>query len=453
MSELEALLVIHGAIDRAVVEDRSKAEIVARYYGPYADGAAVGWFDQFVSWTAEMTGIPAGDLYPMDHAAVSDAIGQLAELTTPSPYMQARRMLATAVAAHVLSGTVINTAEELDGALSFSDNAADLRGLLTNKDVFAAAEDWPRLIHIALEAHLVTEGFAIQNSAAPCVGEVVTVKIAGTTVEAAALKTEYCTEHLRFEDAIKVLDPWRWPACNPLWCELKPSGRHSPAGNPIYHEVVSLDCQHQPETWTAACDLEFTTFEAPGVKIISYDLEAGRPKAGDPILVDSGSLEVKDMGPNGVCVTTTKRIQFAYPFSGEALAMVACALGYGCVGEALLWCCAHSDSPPPPDHQTQPRKKKNHRTGGGAQPSSDPIQVAVGAAKRCIEDCAESYQASYMKAQSGRYTADDVVKDTTAMWSRMMRDATMALEFGVLASRAMAAKCERRPVPNPDEGE
>ncbi len=71
MSELEALLTIHGAVDRATVEHPELADVVGLYYGPYAGGGAIGWFDEFRTWTAELTHREASEILIVDAAAVT----------------------------------------------------------------------------------------------------------------------------------------------------------------------------------------------------------------------------------------------------------------------------------------------------------------------------------------------------------------------------------------------
>ncbi len=445
MSELEALMTLHGAIDDAVVQDPSKAEIVGRYYGPYQDGGAVGWFGEFRQWTADLTGVPANDVLPTGAAALEGAIGELASLS-PSPYMQARRMLAVAVAARVLDSSMLDDVVNLAPALGpgIGVNNLDLLSLLRNDSHFFTASQWVSMTELALVDHLVSALFVLHNPMFPCAGNLVTVKLPGSNVEVATLTTDFCPS-LTFDQAVRVLDPAGWPACNPLWCELTKT-RTSAAGNPIYHEQVSLDCVRKPHTWTADCDLEFVKFEAPDVRIISYDL-ADPPQPGDPIQVDSGSLEVREVGGR-VCVHTTKRIRFNYPFTGTSLAMVACALGYGPVAAALVFCCAGVDANGP-DLVQRPvitqKKKPRARHNPGAPDPTDVARTAVEAVKRCIDECADAYQRSSTKAQQGGYKADDLVSDMASMWARMMRDASAASDLGVTMTRVLTDQRFRPP--------
>ncbi len=281
-----------------------------------------------------------------------------------------------------------------------------------------------------------------QSPSAPCSGHLVTVTTPGSTLEAAALETTYTTTKLTFDQAKRVLEPERWPVCNKLWCELKRTGT-SPAGNDVYHEVVSLDCLHQPRTWTAACELEFRRFDTPQVSIVSYNLL--RPaQPGDAIQVDSGSLEVRQVGAE-IHVHTTKRIRFGYPFTGEALAMVACALGYGAVAKALVFCCASGDAQAPPLPQ-RPKKGKK----AGPNDAVDAVAHAIAATRQCAEECIDAYQSSYQRAAQGKYSTENLVQDTMTMWTRMMRDVVTAVDVGASLTRAMAGRYRPTPDPAPE---
>jgi hypothetical protein len=211
----------------------------------------------------------------------------------------------------------------------------------------------------------------------------------------------------------------------------------------VYHEVVSLDCDHKPRTWTAACDLEFRRFDAVDVSIVSYDL-AAPAHPGDAIQVDSGSLEVRRL-PNEVYVHTTKRIRFGYPFTGEALAMVACALGYGAVAAALVLCCADHDA----QRAEAPGTPRMLRLPGGAG-GPDALQHAIAATRQCADERIGAFQSSYQRAMQGSYSTADLVKDTTTMWTRMMRDAVTAVDVGAALVRTMAGAYRRGPGPVPD---
>jgi hypothetical protein len=312
VSELEALLTVHGAIDRATVEHPELADVVGLYYGPYAGGGAIGWFDEFRTWTAELTGDDPGETLIVDPDEVASAIDELAE-TEPNNLMLARRMLAIAVAARVLPPAgLVDDGTAFVPALAIPERDG-LFELLFDDGIFGDAGMWADLVQTALVNGFLSGDFVDQSPSAPCSGDLVTVTTPGSTVVAAALETKYTITTLTFDEAKMFLEPERWPDCNPLWCEMTRTGT-SPAGNDVYHEVVSLDCLHKPHTWTAACDLEFGRFDIPDVSIVSYDLL--RPaQPGDAIQVDSGSLEVRRVGAE-IHVHTTKRIRFGYPFTG-----------------------------------------------------------------------------------------------------------------------------------------
>jgi hypothetical protein len=201
----------------------------------------------------------------------------------------------------------------------------------------------------------------------------------------------------------------------------------------------------------------------PDRAVVVYNLCDDRPLQNDLILVDSGSLMVVDNG-NEICVTTTKRILFDHPFSGEALSVISCALGYGAVAEDLVFCCALDPDNPNQNPGTEfpgvdpPKAPMSNEKEGpvDSKPSSptdkdaDAVKAAmtdaVDAAKECLDDCVEAVQKSYDKMKDGKYKANDIVQDMAAMWTRLIRDGATVVDLGMRASRA-SARASRRAAP------
>lgn len=425
MSEISALMGLYGAIDRAVVDDRSAA-VVARYLGPYEHPEARGWHAEFVDWATQQPGVDRDALVQNEAAALRELVD-----IAPTGYSKARRLLVIAVAGRLFPDHRALLADALaPGQLTAENSAEPLLELLLDDDVFGGLHQWENMVEEASARELIASNAstAAQLAQAPCSGEVVVVPVFGGTQPAAALTNHFCTADLTFEQAKGFLHPTNWPTCGPIWCSMTPTGT-SAAGNPTFHEVVSLDCDNKGGTWTAEACLEFTMVDEPDLAILSYDLCKGRPKQGDMVLVDEGSLTVERRGP-GVCVETTKRILFNHPFTGPGLAMLACALGYGSIAEDLVFSCALGD----------PKPKRKKKFGAPSPPAAtaplgcdDLFDEAGDAAKQAIDECLKTYQASYAKVRSKTYRADDLASDMAGAWTRMVRYGAAAVSMGVRA--------------------
>lgn len=456
MSEIEDLIGIYGFIDQAVVEDPSLVEVVAPFFGPYQHGAA-GWFDEFTAWAAALLDREASELFP----PLETALGNLSDIPMHGR-MAARRLLLVAVAARVLdhSGTDTEVVDsDLVGALALEeiddDGRSSLLALLRDPATFGSLSDWAALLNRASEEGLIPHSLAIQAAAPPCAGTVVLVDVAGDLDPVAVLETSFCTTELTLERAKRFLEPVNWPGCSSFWCEMTPTAP-SAAGNPTYHEVVSVNCANKTTVWTAEACLEFRMAPLPDDgALVTYNLCEGHPQTGALILVDSGTLTVQQIGPE-VCVHTTKRILFDHPFSGPSLAMLTCALGYAAIAEDLVFSCALADEQAGDGGTEFPGSELPIDPGAGGGPGrphdphtdlKDVVDEAVHAAKQCIEDCAVACQASFDKVMAGDgYKADDLVKDMSQMWTRLLRDGAMALDLGIQAARVVAT----RPGPPPD---
>lgn len=460
MTEIQDLIGIYGAIDQAISADHDLADLAAPFLGPYTGGEAIGWFDELTAWTLARTGVAPADQYP----DLETALVELAAIA-PRGRMVARRLLAMTVAARVLA-EVIDVHDPVflaplavDGLAADLDDADRLLELMLDDLVFPDLGSWETFIGQAFDDGLVAASTFRQRTAPPCSGKLVMVDDAGDSDPVATISSHFCTDQLTLEQAKGFLDPATWPRCNGLWCEMEQTGV-SAAGNPVYREVVSVDCEHRDQVWTAEACLEFRMVNLPGGgALVTYDLCEGSPQPGDMVVVDSGSLTVVQTG-NEVCVWTTKRIKFDHPFSGPSLALLTCALGYGAVAEDLVFNCALDDGSttaggpfpgqdPPVTQTTQPGDDKmakpdtastapKHDDGCEPTDIQGVIDDAVDTTKRCIEECAAAYQSSYDKVSTGAYTADDLVQDAADMWTRMVRDAAKVADLGIKAMTATA---------------
>ena len=454
MSELEDLIGIYGAVDRAVQANSDLASTVAPFLGGYRDPRAIGWFDEFEAWTREVS-----ENSEFTFPDFGSAIRNLAERPVdPTRGRTAvRRLLAIAVASRVQSSLVggdssieIEAALAVDG-IAGSDNrvaARALAELLRDDRVFASLEDWPSLITTAVGRGLLSNSLAVHADAPPCSGSLVEVP-PGDPHPAAQLETSFTTRALTLQQAMRFLDPAEWPGCCDFWCEMTEIS----ASPRIYREVVSLDCNNPAATWTARTFLAFALVNMPNGARVSYRL-AGNPYTGpsDVIVVDEGTLTVQQVNAD-ITVRTVKRIKFNHPFSGPSLSVIMCALGYGNVAEDLVFNCgigqagnstAGSDFP---ETETENLAEQGDRAvpqGGGRRrkpvspspPLGSVLSDAVDELKRCAENCADAYAKAYDKMQSGSYTADDFVAGAAGIWSRSLRDSAKMADFAMRLVRA-----------------
>jgi hypothetical protein len=251
----------------------------------------------------------------------------------------------------------------------------------------------------------------------PCSGQL--LEVPGVEGPVAALKTEFETDEIAFDAATRFIEPVNWKKCMPyFWCDMREMGKGMLPGMYLYHEVVSTDCAHKARAaFWAETELLFNFMWLPdhehaAVALTNYQLSNGRPLPDDPIRVDEGTLVVAKIGPGQtpLRITTTKRIQFSYPFSSEALALIMCALGYADVVGDLLCCAASS-----------PKRGK----AGTKFPGESPPVVAHGprpqAAPRrhpCSPICV------------GESSVGQLVQETANIWARVLREGATAVERG-----------------------
>ena len=351
MTEIEDRMGVWGAIDQAVVGNPEElidgvpmVDLVGNFLGPYNQDAA-GWFGEFTVWTEELTHIAPAEQYP----ALDVALNRMAN-QAPVGREQARRLHVLAVAARVfpemrapddeLHPLVIGAMAQLCPEPGNTATAEQLLNLVCNNDVFPHLGGVEVLLLTASDAGLITSTLLIQATAPPCSGELVVVELPdGDADPVPTLKTHFCTDQLTIEQAKRFLEPSNWPNCNDFWCTMERTGT-SAGGYPTYHEVVSVDCSNAERV--AGRDVPRVRDDGPvptAGRWCHYTLCDGLPQQGDMILVDSGSLVVRQQGTE-VCVTTTKRVLFDHPFSGPSLAALSCALGYGAVAEDLVFTCA-----------------------------------------------------------------------------------------------------------------
>jgi hypothetical protein len=450
MSELQALLGVWGAVDEVVTEHPELTDDVARLLCPYRSGAA-GWSRPFVEWVRVHGGGGSPPFPPLERA-----LEILAE-TVPRRGWLGRRLLAAAVLTRVLQRTralsdvqkLIARALKVKGLADSAEKARALVALLADTEVLADLDSWKSALGAAFAKGLIGPEAAAQTQP-PCAAQVVPDALTGRPV--ALLETSFCTPTnvMTLARAEQFLDPGNWPRCCSLWCDMRPV----PGGVPPvrrYLEVLSLDCDGGGFELKTVLDFASVQLPTGDGAMVEYRISPDQSAGGDGLVtVDDGSIEVRQVGGE-VCVKTTKRLQFAYPFEAGALAMIACALGYSTVGEDLVYNCA-----------MDPTQKADAPFQGGQAPSgassssgqggsmSDVVTKAVEAVQRCVRDCADAYQAAYDKMAAGTYSSSDLAADITHAGARYLRDLGTAADLGARTVRIVASNY-RPPGPKPPD--
>ncbi len=437
MGELRDLIGIYGAIDRKVAEDAERRAAVSNLLWLYRE--PVRWFDDFVAWTQELR---QDDRRGSPFPSLEEALRDLADIE-PEGRMRARRLWVIALAAQAFPDLQRDDSElfalarealRFDGLAADEDTAATVLRLVG--DVPAVDDDgqgdgadrWWEDLKVRLDG-LIRDPRLLGPR--PCTGKLVTLP--GVAGEIAALETTFTTDLLPFDLATRFLDPTTWSGCSPLCCDVRPLGvAHR------YREVVSVDCGRQPATWTIHADLDFRFHHVQGLLAIAeYQLA---PVDQPDVSVDEGSLVVHDLGGGDLRITTTKRVRFKRPFTGEQLAFIACALGYSSIVEDLIFTCALGGRPGKPMPPGAPTAAHPAR----GEPLDVLVTRAARAAEACIEEWAQTARASSQKVAEGRYTTDDLVQDLARPWARMAREAA------AIAAVPPAPAAEPAPTPEPE---
>jgi hypothetical protein len=433
MSELNGLVGIYGAVDQVVQTNAESRAEVSRLLPLYRD-PGLHWYEDFENWLRRNRGEavdPREPLFP----ELEEALVGLAEIE-PRGRMWPRRLFAIAVATRAfpemrdpgskLGSHAVRALRA--GPLDHSEKAAPaLLELLADDRTLPNLDGtgpqdrsawWANLIATAHSDGLIADTTGMFPR--PCSGRLVAVP--GVAGAVAALKTEFVTEEIDFEAATRFIEPVNWERCMPyFWCEMTELGPGVLPGMHRYHEVVSTDCaSNAAAAFRAETELDFNFMWLPEgatvanaeAALTNYQLAEGRPWPGDLIRVDEGSLVVARIGPGPkrLMITTTKRIQFSFPFSSQALAIIMCALGYADVVGDLLYCAASNAGAP--DAGTEFPGAPVPAPAAGAVPRSAHRTQACSPGGECPN------------------AASQLVQDMASIWARVLREGATAVERG-----------------------
>jgi hypothetical protein len=434
MNETAAIVGIYGAVDEKVREDATARARVAQLLPQYGEDPEFSWYPEFLDWLDEKRTVAASERFP----GIEDALLSLQGFM-PKCRMRPRRLFAIAVATRAFpemleSGTDLGEAAlkalTVKNIAEQEGNASDLLHLLADETRLdgvggppsSLAVWWGSLVDTAVRRRLISDAIGMRPR--PCSGKLVDVP--GAKGPAAAFVTEFETDEVDYEHAIRYLQPASWKECMPdFWCEMKSLGAPNVGAVYRFHEVVSSDCADQKGAYfRSETDLDFTFLAleekgAPVAAVANYQLSKGRPAPGDLIEIDEGSLVVAKASAEQrpLRITTTKRILFDRRFDSRALALIMCSTGYADVAADLLCCAARTV-------ELDKKGKKIGKAFSGVAPPRPraPQREAPRAARRAAPGASPRPDAPGTLAEMAQSTVD--------VWIRLLRGSAKALEMG-----------------------
>ncbi|MDP1807227.1 MAG: hypothetical protein Q8K72_18770 [Acidimicrobiales bacterium] len=480
MSEIEALLELYGAIDRAVVAGEVDSAQLAPLLGAYRDGGAVGWYDgQFLPWIAASAARAearerAAAKSARKAAPTSDPADEPARATLASRHrpreaaaaratndgsarlsgrarevhhalsgfdalpiegrMASRRLLAITTAARAFPqhfGVAGSHAQVARSALVFEHPGVDPTGEVANRraadlhdrlhEQFTSMSDWSRVINDAVDLELLPKTFRAQAVAAPCTGRLIMRPQAdGTDPDpCTVMEAEFITNDVTFDDAKRYLHPSNWRFEGSLWCTMAQGDQPVEPHSWIFHETVATSCPPTPGGWSATTDLQFWfSHPTPTEARVEYDLAPGLPGPYSDIEVDEGSLRVIALPDNQVQVKTTKRVRFAGSFDGPGLAMFMCATGYSTILEDMVFSVAEA-----PTSRTKPFPVPPPQ-GGVVNPPPGAKQAAkkAGPAKKAAQAAKKAAASSPSGDAESAESLDAIVAEAAELVSDYLKD-------------------------------
>lgn len=496
MSEVEGLLALYGALDRAVDAHDVDPGILAPLLGAYREPEAVGWYDhQYLPWVAgaearaerrgerrpritvrhrsDVPDVPTPVERPLsvDRSTPESRVQDIHDALTsfgPAPLegrMAARRLLAVTAIARALPehfGPRGSRVDAASTALTFrvpgedadddalAERAQQLHARFAAE--FTSMDQWAAVVGNAVISGLLPQSFLSQAQTPPCTGRLIMrpTSTGGDPDPCLVMEAEFTTKDITFAAAKNYLEPSNWHYSGSLWCCMDKDPGKPPAPNSaIYHETVSTDCGSTSPAWKVSTDLQFW-FSHPYVNEAraEYDL-AAPPVVGSDIEIDEGSLRIIELPDGSVNVKTTKRVRFAGSFDGPGLAMFMCASGYSTVLEDVVFSVAKSTNPEPfpipaPQGGTmappQGFKTTKASTGTGGDTWESLIGEATALADTYAKDVAATCTASMAQVQAGTYKVENAWADGIKIWSSYLAGMGKALDLGTRAAKVATQK-------------
>ncbi len=441
MSELGDIVSLFWAVDDvAKQEDRREpiAAVLPAYATTDPDVAPDDWVRRFDALSPGFT----ESIRPPDQDGTSavEALRSMAVRGLPHGRLRSRRLLAIAALARAYPeefGEDGPYREDLRGALrGFVEAAAAETGeterpaidegtdhlatLLTGRSVgvpggrepLVDLASWTAFVRTAAEAHLLDRETADQDQPPCSASWEIEADPSGGPVT--CLKTHFETQLTSVGQLARYMDPPDWPTCCDLWCAMTLVSR--PGQVACYLEDISLDCAGP---WHLLTCLDIMTARPrPEVWLLAYELNRNPAYVAlsDGIVTfDSGSIAAYETGGH-VCIDTVKRVRFDDGFTGAAIAIWACVLGYGAAAEDMALTCALHDPPPHAKAQGHPASVPD---------TPDPSGLIDEVARRtiaCVQWSADSLKESLVTASGPGYTADALARDAGRYWARLVQE-------------------------------
>jgi hypothetical protein len=202
--------------------------------------------------------------------------------------------------------------------------------------IFGDLESWQAMLEEASALNLLDARTAEQTTP-PCRADVIMVDVGegteGDTDPALVVKTEVIRSGVTLADLEPFLDPGNWPGCCELWEKMT---RLNPnEAPPCYLEVIGLDSG----SFQLRTCLVFTRPTPPVGERLTFELcdDPVHLQHSDGIVrVDSGWIDARE--ENGsLRVRTSKRLAMSPPFDISWMEMFVCILGYGSIGEDMMF--------------------------------------------------------------------------------------------------------------------
>jgi hypothetical protein len=457
--EVANLFELYGAVDEQVEGDKLTPEdrdVLLRILPVYRRADA-HWFRDF----AKTTRLAEKWKIAEPKTRVGTALTGIAKIK-PRGRLRARRLFAVAVAAQafpelparLLASAVLGPGELPEGEEGDA-RAQKLKALLRrgpDSDDSDGRDAWFDGLRQS-----APDGIG----ARPCSGTLAWVKVNGDRDLVPTLKTVF-NAYIPFDDARQFCDdPTTWE-CFPTWCSMKKLNEANwKNGIRQYQEVVSFDC-HTVAFPKLTINLNFHMEEdvytegvTPRRRVLTeYWLSDDQPPD-PPVRVNQGWLEIvelsKDPCPE-VRVTTTKSVMFRDDLGGPGLASLSCRLGYmSMVGDLITCASKPREQKGYPDVEDRARKPPEDAQGTARTPDMEIgglISMMVDETGAAVEECIDEYvkasKASYATFESG-YTADDLVRDTSDAWLRMVRQGARFADMGLRVARTAPGASDRRP--------
>jgi hypothetical protein len=430
VSEIGDLIAILGGVDRVLgdAQDRRREDVEA-LVPPYRRSDAFRWYDAFLE---------ANENPPMPD--LEEAMGNLAR-PTRFPSMLPRRLLAVALAARVFPEFAPGGGNEdvslraltipgitpgdplptpplheppdhpgLDGPRARL--AHDLLEILTNRDELPDVEHWHEFV--VSHPDLISDQLARMGDL--CTASVIDRPGPGGAGTIAVLETRLCIAGVSVADlAARFLRPASWPDCSPWWCSMTLAPTRPPhPGIDRYLEVVAVDCPS--DVFKVAVFLDFATaVKSPTRAVLVYKLSTDQSgtvdgvSANGAVDVDGGAIDVVEDG-NHVRVATTKRVRFTRPIDTDAIAAIACWVGYGDSATDLIFNCAGGSAQSVgcgPDERTV-SQERGVEVGA---PLTAAVDGWVALARSCIDEAGTHARTVANRLDTGSYAPDTAASD------------------------------------------